>query len=346
MDVRQAMPEEQEAVAGLMAATFGDGLAKSLISPEFLRWKFFVPRGARSGSRSFVVSEDGVIQAHACEWPLAFWGPSGDVQSCHIIDWAARSTAKGSGLHVYQYLMKCNETVLAIGGSDQARKLLPRLHFRPHGMLDAFVRVVRPWRQFLMRPQRKDLKTLARLARNIAWTYQAVAMAGADWTVRRTANAWEVPKGALRVESSTFCLGVRTVADLQYLLECPVVDSSLYVISAAGEPRGYFLLIQISGHFRIADLAVDSEVPADWIAAFRAAAQTAAGDEACCEISAVSSIPWLSEGLREMGFRLRCQTPVMLYDPARRLLDAPSLHLRMTDSDACFLYDERNPFNT
>jgi hypothetical protein len=344
--VHRAGPEQQGAIAQLLRLVFGPGMSPSLLNPELLQWKFFSPRPGSNGSRSYVLGESAEIQAHACEWPISFLSSSHEVQSCHLIDWAARPEAKGAGIRIYQYLMAQNDTVLAIGGSVQARKLLPKLGFRPHGTLDSFARVVRPWRQYCTRPQRTGWRGLARLARNTIWSLPPVAVSEGEWTAAPVSHPNDLPDKAFRIHASSFCLGVRSPAWLQYLLDCPIMNCRLFALAKASLPRGYFLLNQVAGQCRIVDLAVDSEAPLDWEAAYRVAVTTAVRQKTTCEVTAVSSLPWLSEAFRKIGFRLRQQIPVMLHDPARRLVDSPPLHLRMTDSDHCFLYDEAYPYLT
>jgi hypothetical protein len=346
MDAVQTSPEQRAAVAQLLRSVFGPGLSLSLLSPEFLEWKFFSSLPGSTGSHSYVVGTLEEIQSHVCEWPISFLSPSGEVQSCHLIDWAARPKAKGAGVLVYRHVMEQRETVLAIGGSAYAMKLLPKLGFRPHGTFDMFARVVRPWRQYRSRPQRAGWRDIARLVRNAMWSIKPLAVSEHEWRATPASDVNDLPDQAFRVPASTFCFGVRSALWLQHLLDCPVMNCSLFTLSKANVPRGYFLLNQIAGQCRIADLAVDSEAPRDWEAAYRVAVYTAGRRKTTCEISAVSSLPWLSDALRSIGFRLRRQSQVMLYDPAQRLVNAPPLHLRMTDSDCCFLYEEMHPFLT
>jgi hypothetical protein len=342
--IQRAGPEQQGAVAQLLRSVFGPGVPAALLSPELFQWKFFSPRPGSIGSRSFVLRGKEELQAHLGEWPVSFLSPSGEVPCCAFIDWVARPEAKGSGVCIFRHLMRQHGAVLTIGGSAQARRLFPKLGFQPHGAFDLFARVVRPWRQYRSRPQRASCRGIARLARNTIWSLDPAAVPEHEWKAAPISDVNAVPEGALRVQSSTFCLGVRSVSFLKYLLDCPVMNCSLFTLSKANVPRGYFLLNQHAGQCRIADLAVDSEAPQDWETAYSVAASTAAGLEATCEISAVSSLPWLSDALRRIGFRLRGQAPVVLYDPARRLANAPPLHLRMTDNDYCFSYDEHYPF--
>ncbi len=344
--VRRTGPEQQNAVAQLLKSVFGPETSPRLLSSEVLQWKFFSPRPGSTGSRSYVLEEDGEIQAHLCELPISFLSPYGEIRSCTFVDWAARPEAKGAGVQIFQYLMEQHETVLTIGGTVQARRLFPKLDFRHYGTLDTFARVVRPWRQHCTRPHRTGWRDLARLARNTFWSIPPPTLAEHEWMATPISDIDHLPEKAFRVAASKFCLGIRSASWLQYLLNCPVMNCSLFVLAKASLPRGYFLLNQVGGQCRIVDLAIDSESPPDWEAAYLVAVSVAAKRKTTCEISAVSSLPWLSEALRTIGFRLRGQTAVMLHDPGRRLAGAPPLHLRMTDNDACFLYSESYPYLT
>lgn len=345
MNVSQAGPEQQEAIAHLLRLTFRQ--SETFLCPAFLRWKFFSPASTLPGSRSYIIREsEEEIQAHACEWEVSFSSQSGSISGCHVIDWAALPGAKGTGLSVYQHLMKKHELVLAIGGSAQARKLLPRLGFKPHGTLEGFALVVRPWLQYRSRPQSTAWRDTARMARNTVWHLKWRKTSDRDWTSHPALNVSEVPETALHVQASTFSLGIRSTSGLQYLLDCPLMDCTLHVLLKAGAPLGYFLLNQVGGQCRIIDLAVASEAQQDWESAYNVAIATAFTQKTTCEITAVSSLPWLSDVFRGIGFQLRSQCPVLVLDPNQKLLNAPPLHLRMTDSDACFLYEERFPFQT
>jgi hypothetical protein len=344
--IQRAGPEQQSAVAQLLETVLGPGLTPSLLSPELLRWKFFSPRPGSTGSRSYVLGGNGQIKAHLCEWPISFLSPAGEVQSCQPLDWAARREARGTGIRLIRHLMAQNETVLGVGGSAEARGLAPKLGFRSWGTLDSFARVVRPWRQYRARPHWRGWRDIARLARNTVWSFHPPSVSAPKWSATPVSDADELPDKAYRVPASSFCLGVRSASLLQYLLDCPAMNCSLYALAKANLPRGYFMLNQVAGQCRIVDLAVDSEAPRDWEDAYSVAASIAARQKATCEISAVSSLPWLSDALRRIGFRLRKQSPVMLYDPSERLVNAPPLHLRMTDSDECFLHAGSHSFLT
>jgi len=206
--------------------------------------------------------------------------------------------------------------------------------------------VARPWRQYQARSRRMSPREIARLARNSIWSFRRPPHSSTEWTSVLTLDRGDIPESAFRLHASTFCIGVRSAAWLEYLQACPLMECSLFTLRQVGVPRGYFLLNQVAGQCRIIDLAVNSEAPHDWEEAYRAAVAAAFAHEATCEIMTVSSLPWLSDAFTTLGFLPRGQSPVMLYDPSGKLTSAPPLHLRMTDNDAYYLYEEARPFLT
>ncbi len=133
---------------------------------------------------------------------------------------------------------------------------------------------------------------------------------------------------------------------MNYILECPAARCALFYLLRGREALGYFVLSQLGAQCRIADLYVNSQSEADWRAAFRIAAHTAAESPETCEITAASSLPWLSRVLSENGFKLRNVKPILLFDPKAKFASAPPLHVQMIDSDAFFLGNHADPFLT
>lgn len=345
-EICEAVTEQQAGITELLISTFGSGLPPCRLASDLLRWKFFSPRRDFPGGRSYVIADDREIIAHACAWPLSFPVASGEICGCHIIDWAARPGTKGKGVQLYQHLMSRNGFVISIGGSSKARSLHPKLGLQSYGTLDLLALVARPWKQYRCDTRRSEWRKIARLARNTLWSALSNKVSRSNWTIARIENIADLPERSLRIPPRDYCLGIRSAFSLQYLMECPAMKCSLFTLSKSGVPRGYFLLNEVHGQSRIIDLTVDSESHQDWAAAYRAAVASAITNEEICEVTAASSLRWLSTELKDMGFRLRDQIPVTLYDPTSSLLRSPPLHLRMTDSDLCFLQSPDSPFLT
>jgi hypothetical protein len=133
-------------ITRLFRGSFGEDVPAEFLDPAFLNWKFFREHPAWRGPRSYVIQQEGAVVAHGCVWPSAFHRPSGKVTSCHVLDWAASPQAAGAGVSIYRELIRTGDTAIAIGGSEQARRLLPKLGFQPYGEMRYFARVVRPLR--------------------------------------------------------------------------------------------------------------------------------------------------------------------------------------------------------
>jgi hypothetical protein len=336
-----------EEIAEFFISAFGPGLPPVLLSPQFLQWKFFEERPDWAGSRSYVAQQGDRIAAHACVWPTGFRTPSGNIGCSHLLDWAADPAVAGAGVTLYRHLMQLTDIVLAIGGSRQARRLLPKIGFRPYGTLEYYARVVRPFRQYRQRPRPSPLREIARLGRNTLWSLSPYGAMDPRWSATRREQAGDwLDQVVSRFASSTFCPGRRSAASVNYLLACPAAVNSLYSLACDGLERGYFVLNEVQGQTRVVDLFLNSEEPAEWEAACRVAFRTAASLATTCEVVAATSLPWLAGIFRGCGFRKSDDRPIMLCDPRQLLTGAPRLQIQMADSDAFYLYDPSFPFLT
>jgi hypothetical protein len=278
------------------------------------------------------VEQQGQIVAHAGVWPKPL-RPGKAIESCaHLIDWGASAAAAGAGIGIYRHLMDMCGSVVAIGGSAKARRLLPRIGFQARGAVGIYGRVVRPWRQFRTRPKTGLLRDAARLLRNSAWTF----------TNPHPANSGTVHQ-VIEPLTEMSDLGRPTAEILDYILQIPVATCSLYRFKSTVVP-GYFLLSATRGQCRIADIFVDSQSISDWREAYRLALAQAAAAPDTCEITVFGSLGWVSELLEDQGFRKRDELPVMVFDPSGRLSEP--LHLQMIDSDYFFRFDPVFPYLT
>jgi len=347
LEVIVAGNADRFAIARFLEAKFGSDVPAGFLDGAFLHWKFFAARPDWNGSRSYIAWQGGEVAAHVCAWPLAFSGPAGNIRALHLIDWAARSDIAGAGTMIYRHLMDLSGSVLAIGGSASARRVLPKIGFKPFGTVEIYARVVRPWRQLRTRPRGSTWREAARLARNTAWSFPPPPAAGPGWSALRVDRApVELDSVLRRAAIVDFSCGVRTAALLDYLIDCPIASCELFTVSHGGTLRGYFLLNHVGGQSRIIDIFVDSAFVADWLAAYRLAVGAAAARPATCEITAFSSSSWVAEMLRHEGFRLRGEKPVALFDPKGQFNGVLPLNLQMVDSDAFFLYSPSFPYLT
>jgi hypothetical protein len=342
-----AVPARQREIARFLSDIFGPDVPVGFWDPRFLAWKFFDPHPAWEGTRSYVVEQEGAIVAHACVWPIPFRFGASRLACTHLIDWAATPAAPGVGIAVYRRLMQMSEAVLAMGGSDQARRVLPKIGFKPLGAVSRYARIIRPWRQYRTRRRGSFPREAARLFRNTLWSLASKSAAPREW------SAQPMPRAGLDLDTlltkaapGGFTSRHRSAAALNYLLDCPLAPPRLFAVEHGSTLRGYFLLNTVAGQCRIIDMFVDSTLPAEWQAAYRLAVSQAASQPDTCEIVTFSSLSWIDTLLEEEGFHKRDERPTMLFDPQGTFSGAPPLHLQMADSDACFLSSPSFPYLT
>jgi hypothetical protein len=346
-DTSVSEPNFVSEIVRLFRSVFGSDIPSELLDPAFLHWKFFESRPGGHESRSYMIRQDGVIVAHACIWPMAFRTPTGVINCVHVLDWAASPYAAGAGVALYRELIQMADAAFVIGGTAQARRLLPKLGFQQYGTMRYYARPVRPLYQFAARPKRSFCREMARLARNTLWALPPFKDAGTRWSAMPILKAgpWldELAQTPLGNSASP---GIRSSALVNYFLACPAGRCRLYSIAFDGSACGYFLLNEVRGQTRIIDLFVQSPKIANWEAAYRLAFRSALALPGTCEVVAATPLLWLAAIFRHCGMRERSARPVLLYDPKGLLYAVPPLHFQMTDSDAFFLYSPSFPFLT
>jgi hypothetical protein len=58
----------------------------------------------------------------------------------------------------------------------------------------------------------------------------------------------------------------------------------------------------------------------------------------------IASTPFAKEALEANGYRERGIDPLFLYDPGKKLTDAPPIFLNLIDGDGAYLCDPEHPF--
>lgn len=333
-------------LAQFLTCTFGPEMLPIFVNTSFQRWKLFEPFPGWDAERSWVVRQADEIVAHAALWPTFFRCSQAGTQCGHILDWAASVSAPGVGVTIYQHLLGLTDAAFVVGGSDQAKRLLPRIGFRAQGVQRFYAKVIRPWAQFRSRPISSPVREVARLARNTLWSF-GIPSVPAEWQAQQALEAAETLDHLTSSwEPRSYCSGRRSRAWLTYILRCPIAKVALYNISRAGKIAGYFLLSTVGGQCRIIDMFLDQEGAEAWRAAYGLALQTAAAIPTTCEVVATASLPWLGEVLEGLGFRLQTEKPIFLYDPKERFAGLPPLLIQMVDSDAFFLHSPSYPYFT
>jgi hypothetical protein len=316
-----------------LRAVFAVSPAYPMFQPDVLRWKCFAPHPFWEGSRGYALRYHGEIAAFGCLVPCRFLTPSA-VASCCMIDWAASQKVPGAGVMLYRQIQSLAGTMINIGGSHDARSVLPRMGFQHRLDLATFTRVLRPLRHLRHAP--KDWKTPLRWARDSRELLRPAQRVPAGLHARRLSSFDSLAPElfpAHAVTSAVVCQ--RTAASLNYALACPAARMEAYALDRNGAPSGYFLLSRNGPLCRIADLWVNSNDPQRWADAY-AAATAAANDPHTTEVTTAASAPLPIQALRQAGYRRAHTEPVFVLDPAGLLGGRSDLAISMLENDAYY----------
>jgi len=334
MDFRPTVPSDAAALSDFLRRMFQSRADASFLAGPHMGWKYWSARPHWNGSRSFAASRRGAIVAHAAAWPVRVTVPGHVIPAVHLIDWAADPEYPGAGAWLLRQIRARARLLMATGGSEMTRRILPALGFRSRGEICWFARPVRPLRQALTTAE-KDWKLPARWLRNTAWRCSQPLSLPRRWRARAL-SPQDVPDALWPQPSAATAVTERDRGLYQYLVQSPCARHALFGLEKRSTLVGYFCLAFAPHVARIADLWLPSTDVEDWCAAFRTAAVVAAGEKDVNEVSAWATTAVGKEALGRAGFQLRdCSTMSALGDAT--LLEGRTLHLQMLDSDAGFL---------
>jgi hypothetical protein len=337
IDFRPTTPAESGAVSDFLVRKLQLQAGTSLVAEKHMRWKYWSHRADWAGSRGFTARRDGAIVAHAAAWPVRVRIPGQVVSAAHLIDWAADPENPGAGIWLLRQIGARVRLMIATGGSDTTRRILPVIGFRPHGELDWFARPVRPLGQVLTAAER-GWRSPARLLRNTFWRLSPPLSLPRGWSAPPLAPE-DVPERLWPQPSPAVAVIARDTDFYRYFVDSPSARHVLFGLEKGGELVGYFCLASTPHVARIADLWLPSTDVDDWCDGFRTAAVMAARDKDVYEVSAWASTQLGKEGLCRAGFRLRGRSAVSLFGDAT-ILEGRELHVQMLDCDASFLSGE------
>jgi hypothetical protein len=333
IDIHTTAPCEEAALADFLGR-FHQRPGHSVAPDDHMRWKYWAERPDWEGSRSFAATHAGAVVAHAAAWPVRVCVPNLMVPAAHLIDWVSDPGYPGVGTWLLRQIGERVRLLIATGGSEIARRILPVLGFRPLGELHCYARPVRPLRQAWTTPER-NWRLAARLVRNSFWRVLPPLTIPRGWSFLPLAPE-DVPPALWCQPNSAMAVTARDSGLYQYFVRAPSARHSLHGLEKRGQLVGYFCLAFAPHVARIADLWVRSTSVDDWCAGFRTATAAAARGKDICEISAWASTPIGRDALRGAGFRLRERCMLSGFGDAD-VLSGRELHVQMLDSDASFL---------
>jgi hypothetical protein len=305
-----------------------------LLDPRHLAWKYWLDRGDWTEPRSFTARHDEAIVAHVAAWPVHVVLPDRTLRAAHLFDWASDRRYPGAGLWLIRQMRSKTDLLIATGGTELTRRMLPVAGFRPFGEVCVFARPLRPLAQARAAADR-SWRAAARIVRNSAWRWSLPVAPPPGWDAIPAqpdgidASIWPSASTALAVAR-------RNAAFYSYVLASPRTRYSLFRLTRHGEPAGYFCISHARHVARIADIWVASSDSADWCAGVRTACAAAARSDEVHEVSGWASTAIAKAAFARAGFRRRDQTPLTLFGNAG-VLAGRELHIQMLDCDASFV---------
>ena len=339
---RSATPGDARAIVALYKEA---GLHPD-VERQHLEWKYWQPRADWPGPRSFVLTDGGEVIAHLAIVPGRCVWQMHSIRLGHLIDWAASPKAPGAGIALLNQVVGQEQAVLAVGASDEALQILPRIGFRAMGAVSNYVRPLRPLR--LRRSAgtaSSSWRLAARVVRSIAWTLTAPPARASNWQPLSLA-APDVSRisAVLPVPLEKTAVFERSAELFRYMLSCPILPMELFAVKRADQIQGYYLLASAPGQIRIADYWMDSQEPADWRELILCAVEQATHHHEAAEVVSWASDPTLAQTLEACGFRARYETPMLLRPAADQVLPQGTLRVQMLDTDLAYLHGGSKEF--
>jgi len=330
---RAAEQKDLRALAKFLARVYKFEPSDSHADPGLLEWKYLYPRAGWQGGRSYLLERDGDIVGHAGVCPVSFRLPAGQiVSSLTIVDWAADPLSPGVGVSLYRKLMEMAPTSFVIGGAAVTRQMVPRIGFHHVGDALTYAAWLRPWRECRTRP--RTGRSILRLLHGLTHPGPIRGRLSKQWEivfVREFDDSLQPILGGAK-RPWTFCQ--RTVADLNYLLQCPHLVMRGFLLRCEGRLGGYFIIGKSGWEARVLDLVVDSDDVADWKQACAAVAKAALIDPEVCRVRILSTVPTLSQALASNGYWCQSREPIALHDPAGALGRAFPVSFQLFDGDS------------
>src|SRR5579863_590564 len=331
-----AAENEIEDVARFLRAIFGAAPDHAPFRTGVLRWKGFAPHPLWSGSRSYVYRDGETIRAHGCVTPIEWMHAGGVTRTACVVDWAADRSAPGLGMLLYRGVAQMLDGVTGIGGSDDARRVLPRAGFRQIAEMPVFTRVIRPLA--LHGNRRVDWKTPIRLARDWRRALRPLPTPGPEWRAQRVErfDGWVAP--ALPEPGRPSAVVSRRSPELlNYWLDCPAAAMEGYRVHGPAGQSAYFLVSKRDGECRICDAGVSSADAAAWNAAIALAVRTAAADRAVRVVKMATSAALMGRALTSLGFHIERREPVFYWDSSKKGWPAGELSMTFAENDFFYL---------
>jgi hypothetical protein len=341
---RSTTAADESAIRSLLQEAHGVAPGHPMFEGRHLHWKYWEPRADWQGSRSYVLTREERIIAHAAIVPGVCSWRNGRLKLLHVIDWAACPKARGAGNTLMQHIGALADAIITSDGAAAALRLLPFLGFADSGtVVTQYARPIRPL-LYLTGVDAPRWRLAARSVRNALWALRAPARPPRAQRSRPLEPhelggapiPWPLPRHGSAVLE-------RSAAVMSYWLQCPAAPMELHVVENGGAAEGYFVLAYAPGQARLADCWLDCDDPEGWEALVQLAVQQAARHSAVAEVAAVCSEPLLAGALQRCGFHARSSRPLLARANGVRL-PAGGIRIQMLDDDSAYRHGGSRTF--
>jgi hypothetical protein len=314
-------------------------------SHEVLLWKYFDgPNGPSEDSVcSLIARSAGRIVGHIgmCHRQFIVSGNGATtVSAMHAIDWRGSDAHPGVGAFLMLQALATSKTQYAIGGTDQAQAVFPRLGFEQKPNLAVLRKVFAPFHRLRATGQGLFRKC-AGTAKDLMSVWRARTPPVPRTIELRLAPTFTEEIDCLQRQSSQHIVTCqRDHLLLNYFLRCPLSGFSGWTIHTSQGMIGFAVLkITPRGRIRlgkIVDCWLDTEDPSCWEAAVAALIDRlralSADDVTCC-----ATTPGLHAALLRNGFAKSGESNVYIRDRHQSLPRDLPLGLSMLDRDRAIL---------
>jgi hypothetical protein len=334
---------EQPALREFLVNSFTEGATLTSFRSEVLAWKYFSRHPDWPEFRSLAIKQSGRIVAHGGIWPVRLQAQGRELRAIHLIDWAASRSAVGAGVYLLRKIAGLADLLINIGGSQDTLSVLPKLGYKRCGELLQYAQVIRPWLHLRTTPQ-KNWKVPMKFLRDFTRTLAAEAPVSEGWTAEKLTTFPDALRSEINGNSCDSTVSLRTVAQMNHLLNCPAAKFSGYLVREKEQLRGFFLLATIAHQARIVDVRLIGNERGSWPAMCNLAASTAAADPNIAEVTAASSVAPVQQAWSNAGFLRRRTDKIFSLDPGALILPNLPIDLSLVDSDLCIVRDPMFPY--
>jgi hypothetical protein len=339
---RPTSPADEAQLIAFLARIYSKNPKSAFVDPALLHWKFWAEREDFKDPRSYILERNGQFIAHAGLWPAVLRSGANYWRGVHMIDWAADAKAPGAGLLLVSRLLELFDFILAIGGGEMTRRILPGFGFKTTMSFWTAARPLKPLRQILSH-QYVNWKLPLRFARNAWWSQIPAA---------RSLDAWSaIPMNGAEIQDEVLLTApapssiLRDRSFLRYIQACPGAKVLVFQLLNDGEQAGTLALSIVHKQARIAGFWPKRHSPEILAAAYTLAQREAQRFDDACEIMAGGSTPAAELAAAESGLRVRDRMPVFFLARSGASPQIP-FECQLVDNDFFFLNGDSMEFLT